>query len=73
LWPYGPSDIILVYTRRKEFEMVNDAAKVDLSSRLLSEARKRAVKEAYIPTNVRNSCKISVNQSGDVTVSRKKQ
>jgi len=52
--------------------MVNDTAKVNLSSRLLSEARKRAVKEAYIPTNIRNSCKISVNQSGEVVVSKKK-
>jgi len=53
--------------------MTNNRAKVNLSSKLLGEARKRAVKEAYIPTNIRKSCTISVNPSGEVVVSKKKQ
>jgi len=53
--------------------MTNNRAKVNLSSKLLSVARKRAVKEAYIPKDIRNSCSISVNQSGELVVRRKKQ
>jgi hypothetical protein len=52
--------------------MDNSKAKVNLSSKLLGEARKRAVKEAYIPKKIRNSCTISVNPSGEVIVSKKK-
>lgn len=53
--------------------MANDKAKVNLCGKLLSEARKRAVKEAYIPTIIRKSCTISVNPSGDVIVHKKNQ
>ncbi len=52
--------------------MVNDRAKVNLSSKTLGEARKKAIQEAYIPKNIRNSCKISVDSSGEVAVIRKK-
>jgi hypothetical protein len=52
--------------------MMNNRAKVNLSGKMLSEARKKAIKEAYIPKNIRNSCKISVSSSGEVTVIRKK-
>jgi len=52
--------------------MVNNTVKVDLSSKSLGEVRKKAIKEAYIPTKIRNSCTISVNSSGEVIVRKKK-
>ena len=52
---------------------MNNKAKVNLSSKLLSVARKRAIKEAYIPKDIRNTGLISVSQSGEVVVRRKKQ
>ena len=45
------------------------AKKVNLSSKTLGEARKKAIKEAYIPKAIKGSCNIVVNESGDVTIS----
>ena len=52
--------------------MASSTTKIDLSSKSLSEARKKAIKEAYIPKELKGSCKISVNASGDITILRKK-
>lgn len=45
------------------------AKKVNLSSKTLGEARKKAIKEAYIPKAIKRSCSIVVSKSGDVTIS----
>jgi hypothetical protein len=53
--------------------MANKTTKIDLSSKSLGEVRKKAVREAYIPKKIKNSCIISTNASGDVTIMRKKK
>lgn len=72
--------LVVLYTKsynknvlEKEIDRMNNKAKVNLSSKLLSVARKRAIKEAYIPKDIRNTGLISVSQSGEVVVRRKKQ
>ena len=47
--------------------------KINLSSKSLGEARKKALQDAYIPKQIKESCTISTNASGDVVIIKKKK
>ena len=51
--------------------MEHKTTKINLSSKSLGEVRKRALQDAYIPKEIKGSCTISTNASGDVTIMKK--
>ena len=53
--------------------MEHRTSKINLSSKSLGEARKKALQDAYIPKEIKGSCTISTNASGDVTIMKKKK
>ncbi len=47
--------------------------KLHISTRTLGEVRKRAIEGAYLPKTIKKCCRVSVNSSGEVTISKTKK